>query len=193
MPRIISPDHATITPEHARVFQLLRRAMQLRDKYITKSLQRLGDNPRDHDGHFHGISEGYADVAGVKPKTGFSNARVESGPHQPWKIYPKPPPPHWHFSPKTRAATADGLTSTEEEFDFDQCQVPGPQESSFKLDDKGVYQVYSRDGGSCCPTSVISCSDTQQISHCLISHPFENTSLISTLCFQLSPMVQRRA
>ncbi|KAG2070339.1 hypothetical protein BDR04DRAFT_934379, partial [Suillus decipiens] len=39
-----------ITPELARVVQSFQKCLELRDKYITKSLQRLGDNPRDHDG-----------------------------------------------------------------------------------------------------------------------------------------------
>lgn len=137
-----------ITPEYARVFQLFQRALELRDKYIFKSLQRLGDDPRHHDDHFHGITEGYADVAGVKPDANFANSRTEHITYQPWKIYPKPPPPHWRFSPKKRAAaTADGLDSFEEEdFEFDKCDLPGPHEWTFELDDKGVYQVYPENG-----------------------------------------------
>lgn len=142
-----------ITPEYARVFQLFQRALELRDKYIFKSLQRLGDDPRHHDDHFHGITEGYADVAGVKPDANFANSRTEHITYQPWKIYPKPPPPHWRFSPKKRAAaTADGLDSFEEEdFEFDKCDLPGPHEWTFELDDKGVYQVYPENGAEKTP------------------------------------------
>ncbi|KAI6147470.1 AMP deaminase [Pisolithus tinctorius] len=142
-----------ITPEYARVFQLFQRALELRDKYIFKSLQRLGDDPRHHDDHFHGITEGYADVAGVKPDANFANSRTEHITYQPWKIYPKPPPPHWRFSPKKQAAaTADGLDSFEEEdFEFDKCDLPGPHEWTFELDDKGVYQAYPENGAEKTP------------------------------------------
>lgn len=139
--------HATITPEYARVFQLFQRALELRDKYIFKSLQRLGDDPRHHDDHFHGITEGYADVAGVKPDANFASARAEYSTCQPWKIYPKPPPPHWRFnSKKQAAATADGLDNLEEEFEFDKCDIPSPHDWTFELDDKGVYQIYPANG-----------------------------------------------
>ncbi|KAL4073213.1 hypothetical protein V8B97DRAFT_1869206 [Scleroderma yunnanense] len=148
--RIAEPQvqmHTIVTPEHARVFQLFQRALELRDKYIRKSLQRLGDNPRDHDGTFHGIIEGFADVSGVKPGVDFAGTKADRGPYQPWKIYPKPPPPHWHFGAKKQAVTIDGdADSEDEEFEFEKCHIPGPQDYTFELDDKGVYQVYPADG-----------------------------------------------
>lgn len=139
--------HATITPEYERVFQLFQRALELRDKYIFKSLQRLGDDPRHHDDHFHGIIEGYADVSGVKPDANFAGARREHSTYQPWKIYPKPPPPHWRFNSKKQAATtAEDLDDFEEEFEFKECDIPGPHDWTFELDDKGVYQIYPASG-----------------------------------------------
>jgi AMP deaminase len=39
------------------------RCLDLRDKYMLKSLQRLGDDPRDHDGVFHGLSPALADFS----------------------------------------------------------------------------------------------------------------------------------
>lgn len=43
------------------------RCLDLRDKYIALSYQRLGDNPRDHDGQFSGFSPpAAADVYGLK-------------------------------------------------------------------------------------------------------------------------------
>ncbi|KAF9220932.1 AMP deaminase [Gyrodon lividus] len=133
---------ASITPEMARTFELFQRCLELRDKYITKSLQRLGDNPRDHDGHFRGIVEGFADVSCVKPNVDFTNAHALKSPYQPWEIYPRPPPPHWHFSVKKDVFTADGhVASRDDEFEFTKCQIPGPQSWEFEIDDKGVYQV----------------------------------------------------
>ncbi|KIJ64424.1 hypothetical protein HYDPIDRAFT_89984 [Hydnomerulius pinastri MD-312] len=135
---------ASVTPEMAHTFQQFHRCLELRDKYIARSLQRLGDNPRDHDGHFNGIAEGFADVSGVTPNANFAKVKVTESPYQPWCIYPKPPPPHWHFTAKQNVVTSDGgVTPQDDEFDFSKCQIPGPQSWNFALDDKGVYQVYS--------------------------------------------------
>ncbi|TFY66445.1 hypothetical protein EVG20_g4651 [Dentipellis fragilis] len=53
--------------EFGHLFAVFRRCLELRDKYIALSLQRLGDNPRDHDGVFHGLPAGTTDVSGVHP------------------------------------------------------------------------------------------------------------------------------
>jgi AMP deaminase len=64
------------------------------------SLQRLGDNPRDHDGTFAGFNPPHkADVNGLRPDVDSYNADeipegVES---KRWNIYPSPPPRHWHW------------------------------------------------------------------------------------------------
>ncbi|KAF8555256.1 AMP deaminase [Imleria badia] len=137
----------SITPEMARTFKLFQRCLELRDKYIAKSLQRLGDNPRDHDGHFDGIAEGFAGVSGVQPDVDFAKARVAESPYKAWKIYPKPPPPHWHFTAKHDAPAPDGRVTTEdEEFDFSTCPIPDSHPWEFRIDDKGVYQVYFTTG-----------------------------------------------
>ncbi|KAG1836358.1 AMP deaminase [Suillus subalutaceus] len=132
-----------ITPELARVVQSFQKCLELRDKYITKSLQRLGDNPRDHDGVFHGVAEGLADVSGVKPDVNQSLAASQNSPHEPWVIYPKPPPPHWHFAAKETVISADGRVTPDDQFEFSQCQIPGNHEWVFEIDDKGVYQIYT--------------------------------------------------
>ncbi|KAH7925575.1 AMP deaminase [Leucogyrophana mollusca] len=133
----------SITPELARVFQCFERCLELRDKYVEKSLQRLGDNPRDHDGHFSGVANGLADVAGVKPDSNYASAQVPESPHQPWKIYPKPPPPHWHVTEKEQVISVDGhVTRKDEDFSFSECEMPDEHPWRFEIDDKGVYQVY---------------------------------------------------
>lgn len=138
-----------INPEFARVVQSFQKCLELRDKYITKSLQRLGDNPRDHDGVFHGVVEGLADVSGVKPDVNQALAASPKSPHKPWDIYPKPPPPHWHFTAKETAISADGRVTPDDQFNFSQCQIPGNHDWEFEIDDKGVYQVYTNaEGGS---------------------------------------------
>lgn len=138
----------SVTPEMARTFKLFQHCLELRDKYTAKSLQRLGDNPRDHDGHFNGIAEGFAGVSGVQPHVDFGKARVAESPYKAWKIYPKPLPPHWHFTAKHDPPAADGHVTTEnEQFDFPTCQIPKSQPWEFRIDDKGVYQVYSTAAG----------------------------------------------
>lgn len=136
-----------ITPEFASVAQSFQKCLELRDKYIMKSLQRLGDNPRDHDDVFHGVVEGLADVSGVKPDANLSLAASTESPYKPWTIYPKPPPPHWHFTAKETVMSADGRITPDGQFNFSQCQIPGNHEWDFEIDDKGVYQVYSSANG----------------------------------------------
>jgi AMP deaminase len=130
------------TPEFRSMLELLRKCLDLRDKYISVSNQRLGDNPRDHDSVFHGIAEGISDVMGVRPEATGSYETVNEQ-FKPWHIYPRPPPPHWHWtadqavsSPST--SRRDGF----EFFDFTQFEIPSAHEWGFEIDNKGVYQVY---------------------------------------------------
>jgi AMP deaminase len=140
-----------INPELARVVQSFQKCLELRDKYITKSLQRLGDNPRDHDGVFHGVAESLADVSGVKPDVDHSLAASLSSPHEPWVIYPSPPPPHWRFTAVKTVISADGRVTPDGQFNFSQCQIPGNHDWEFEIDDKGVYQVYTNADGNSAP------------------------------------------
>src|SRR5579872_7495791 len=61
------PEINPFAQEHLKIFQSFEKCLSLRDKYMKISLQRLGDNPRDHDGHFSGIDPNIADVSGVQP------------------------------------------------------------------------------------------------------------------------------
>ncbi|TFK33050.1 AMP deaminase [Crucibulum laeve] len=134
-----------IKSEYSHIFQSLQRCLELRDKYMLKSCQRLGDDPRDHDGQFPGIDDEHAGVSCVKPSTDWHTnqpPREEENP-KPWKIYPKPPPPHWHWTDKEQVVSSDGHHTDKDEFMFEDCEVPGSQDGwSFKIDDKGVFQVY---------------------------------------------------
>ena len=121
------------------------------------SLQRLGDNPRDHDGHFTGLDPKVADVSGVRPDADISaytssdsEAKLPKSPYKPWRIYPKPPPPHWHWTADTEPVHGAGETEARnEEFVFKKCEIPGGHDGwSFDLDETGVYQVYHTKGSS---------------------------------------------
>ncbi|KAG7088064.1 hypothetical protein E1B28_012096 [Marasmius oreades] len=131
----------TTAPELLRLFHSLQRCLELRDKYLRKSKQRLGDNPKDNDGHFPGLGEDIADVNGVRPDADFSKNSPPTLSEKHWKIYPKPPPPHWHWTDKQPIVGQDGAY-TPGEFEFEQCEIPGQDSYEFGIDDTGVYQVY---------------------------------------------------
>ncbi|KIJ54914.1 hypothetical protein M422DRAFT_24794 [Sphaerobolus stellatus SS14] len=129
--------HALLSGELKTMFESLRKCLELRDKYIRISLQRLGDNPKDHDGVFAGFKHDAGDVTGIKPDA--SASEVIPPPEDslpPWKIYPRPPPPHWHY--KRHPSNQE----EEEEFEYSQCTIPDKHPWEFKLDEKGVFQVY---------------------------------------------------
>ncbi len=108
------------------------------------SKQRLGDNPRDHDGIFTGLGEEIAGPSGVRPDADYSPKPGPINMFEPWKIYPRPPPPHWHWKgDESSAPDSVGARVPEpEEFDFSQCHIPGADDREFRIDDRGVYQVY---------------------------------------------------
>jgi AMP deaminase len=132
------------TPEFRGMLEQLRKCLDLRDKYMALSNQRLGDDPRDHDSVFHGIPEGISDVIGVRPgAAGLYEPMNEQ--FKPWRIYPRPPPPHWHWT--ADQAVSFGSRSPADTFDFSQLEIPGGHGWEFEIDDKGIYQVYDDASG----------------------------------------------
>ena len=134
---IDAANDSSVTAELRAIYSNIQKILDIRHKYIRLSLQGPTDNPRDEPG---------------------------------WNIYPPPPEPVWH-SNKERANTAqnpdqDSSKSPElgatddsfmpqkkparkmgtdigEDFDYQEClPLPDASEMTFKLDDKGVYQVY---------------------------------------------------
>jgi AMP deaminase len=138
------------TPEIRNMLELLRKCLDLRDKYMSVSNQRLGDNPRDHDGVFHGTAEGISDVTGVRPEAAGSY-ETKGEQFKPWRIYPRPPPPHWQWS--MNHAVSSETDSPSDVFDFSQFEIPGAHKWEFEIDDKGIYQVYHDASGMSFPTS----------------------------------------
>jgi len=132
--------------ETTRLFDAFRKCLDLRDKYMQRSKQRLGDNPKDYDGHFKGISEDIADVSGVRPDA-KNTPPPSTHNYEPWKIYPRPPPPHWHWADKKAISADRQHVQGDEEFQFEDYEIPGPHPWTFHLDDKGVYQVYDASQG----------------------------------------------
>ncbi|KAK4056829.1 AMP deaminase [Microbotryomycetes sp. JL221] len=133
-------DH--ITAELRALYASFQRCMDLRDKYIELSRQRLEDNPANYDGVYKGSEAGSSNLAPC----------FES-----WKIYPPPPQPHW----EQRDAFSENLETTAEitarenarrRFNWNEVTIPGkedePKRKRFELDASGIFQVYSEDTSS---------------------------------------------
>ncbi|KAJ3492322.1 hypothetical protein NLI96_g88 [Meripilus lineatus] len=142
-PSAIIHDFA-ISPEFAPILDALKKCLELRDKYTLVSGQRLGFNPKDYDGLFTGLRDEASDVGGVRPdapKSLVDGHPIESS-FTPWRIYPRPPPPHWHWTDHSIAGPSHSTTPGDEEFVFGDCVIPGEDSWGFEIDEKGVYQVY---------------------------------------------------
>ncbi|PFH49950.1 hypothetical protein AMATHDRAFT_146455 [Amanita thiersii Skay4041] len=160
---IISDNHPTnltrssldfvTNSEYVELFKTFQKCLDLRDKYMVKSKQRLGDNPQDYDGHFQGVSEDIADVASVRPNADYTKNSPPPHNFQPWNIYPKPPPPHWHWTDKQAVSTDGHYSRGDEGFNFEECDIPGSHPWTFKLDDKGIFQVYDNEEGNQHPSA----------------------------------------
>ncbi|PPR03103.1 hypothetical protein CVT24_012383 [Panaeolus cyanescens] len=147
-----------ITSEQLQLLQSLKKCLELRDKYMLKSRQRLGDDPRDHDAHFTPFEDKYLDVCGVRPDVGIPFPLKEGtkgtdgdtpAKDKSWKIYPPPPPPHWHWK-DDNVVSADGNNAARpgHEFDIAEVEIPGKHDGwTFKIDVKGVFQVYNNESG----------------------------------------------
>lgn len=141
-----------ISTEQTQLLQSLQRCLELRDKYMLKSGQRIGDDPRDYDGHFQPLSDEHADVCGIRPDAAIDAVKSQSQANvfETWSIYPKPPPPHWHWKDNDTVVSMDGTRSPgRNQFNFDDCIIPGEHLGwSFDIDVKGVFQVYDDNKGT---------------------------------------------
>ena len=145
-----------INAEQANLLQSLQKCLELRDKYMLMSRQRLGDDPRDRDAHFQPFEDHCVDVSGVRPDVPPAFAGDTGGSQgedlKHWNIYPKPPPPHWHWK-ENEAINADGTkTPGHSAFRFEDCKIPGPHDGwSYSIDMTGIFQVYDETTGKCFP------------------------------------------
>lgn len=137
---------APIPSEFVPIFEALEKCLDLRDKYMSRSGQKLGFNPRDHDGVFTGLDEDIAAVSGVRPDVDYTTRPPPKSPFKSWRIYPHPPPPHWHWKGKEKVipSNSDYDLSSGQDFDPSHVEVQGPHEWDFAIDEKGVYQVYDK-------------------------------------------------
>ena len=58
--------------ENIPILEALEECLSLRDKYMSLSGQKLGFNPRDHDGVFGGLDDDIAGVCGVHPDADYA-------------------------------------------------------------------------------------------------------------------------
>ncbi|WWC99694.1 AMP deaminase [Kwoniella sp. B9012] len=153
-----------IGSELEQLYASFARCLDLRDKYMELSNQRLGDNPKDHDGTFHGFTpRSFGDVMGLKAEVeqdaceGPSAAENDELPT--WNIYPPPPPPHWHWKPSQGSVmpeptSSDGTEMTKtttstsikdnQTFKIEDCQIhEEDKQHIFQMNDEGVFTVYS--------------------------------------------------
>ena len=169
VPPFVDNQQHGIVDELESLYASFARCLDLRDKYLELSHQRLGDNPRDHDGAFHGFyPRSLADVYGLKPDanvatcedTGVIASFGEEVKHlEAWKIYPPPPPPNWHWKQaadgvKPNFAAAAGDTNSTSRpangseaagiFRYEDCPIPGEssERRDFTLNDEGVFEVW---------------------------------------------------
>ncbi|GJE88462.1 AMP deaminase [Phanerochaete sordida] len=133
-----------VVSEYSSIFESFRKCLELRDKYMTVSGQMLGFNPKDHDGHFAGLDSRVVDVSGVRPDVDIPSTEPPPSPFKPWRIYPRPPPPHWHWADHVGVVHHKPDEVEDEQFAFESCEIPGPDEKGwdFEIDERGVYQVY---------------------------------------------------
>ncbi|KWU46133.1 AMP deaminase [Rhodotorula sp. JG-1b] len=138
-----------LTAELRALYTSFQRCLDLRDKYMTLSRQRLEDNPANYDGAFTAESSpSYASTSSL-----LSNNLPPS--FKKWQIYPPPPEPHWkerdpHGDPPVE--TTDEIAAREAQrnrFVLSEVVIPGKEAEGkrrrFALDANGVYQVYSDD------------------------------------------------
>lgn len=136
---------ASTEDEPDSMYQSLQSCLDLRDKYMSLSRQRLGDNPRDYDGVFHGVDEDQHGVAAVPPDSSQDNLQQSATKFKPWVIYPAPPPRHWKKDKEGKTVEINSTVkfTVGDDFDFKKCEIPGEDSRVFELDKSGVYQVFA--------------------------------------------------
>ncbi|KAM0752234.1 AMP deaminase [Meredithblackwellia eburnea MCA 4105] len=146
----------SVTAELEALYASFQRCLDLRDKYMRLSRQRLEDNPANYDGDYTPSPTPSASSTSLNKLA--SNPPPPPTPlepaFKPWVIYPPPPVPFWkERDPFAEAPeTTAEITEREEkrrEFHWDQVAIPGKEDSvkrkRFALDSNGVYQVYEVD------------------------------------------------
>ena len=125
-----------INAELRALYQSFQACLNLRDKYIKLSCQRLEDNPTSYDGRFFPADS--------------SNQSNKAEQYQPWRIYPPPPKPFWYRN-NSQGMELPHEPAREKKTEFewkDAGEIPGKHSKlnwNFEMDERGVYQIYNDD------------------------------------------------
>ncbi|KAG1152657.1 hypothetical protein G6F37_000886 [Rhizopus arrhizus] len=110
-----------ITAELRELYGTLQKCLDLRERYIDQSSQRLNDDPRNHPDW-------------------------EIYPPPPPKSWPLPPLEELERrKAKEKAREADPVAAVGSEFDFNYCKIPEAHEYNFEMGPDGFFVVYQDD------------------------------------------------
>ncbi|GAA5949188.1 hypothetical protein JCM21900_000853 [Sporobolomyces salmonicolor] len=140
------------TAEKRRICAMFQTCLNLRDKYMALSRQRLEDNPTSYDGQFSASALASGDASSSQTSL-LPPVRLPPD-FEKWTIYPPPPKPTWTerdpFSPESSEATQE-LAASEtrrRKFAVGSIKIPGKEPNGharkFAMDESGVYQVYDQ-------------------------------------------------
>ncbi|CEQ42453.1 SPOSA6832_04255, partial [Sporobolomyces salmonicolor] len=140
------------TAEKRRICAMFQTCLNLRDKYMALSRQRLEDNPTSYDGQFSASALASGDASSSQTSL-LPPVRLPPD-FEKWTIYPPPPKPTWTerdpFSPESTEATQE-LAASEtrrRKFAVGSIKIPGKEPNGharkFAMDESGVYQVYDQ-------------------------------------------------
>lgn len=138
-----------VTTELQALYSSFQRCIDLREKYMKLSRQRLEDNPANYDGLYSGTPRSASNL----PLPSDEEVPLTPSPQfKPWEIYPPPPSPHW----KERDPYSESTETTEEieeregkrrAFSWEKVTIPGKEiigkRKKYEIDGNGVYQVFN--------------------------------------------------
>ncbi|KAI9284706.1 hypothetical protein BC943DRAFT_337992 [Umbelopsis sp. AD052] len=111
-------EEGDITSDLQELYVNFKKCMDLRDKYMAYSAQRLFDNPKDKD-----------------------DWKIYPEPLPP--SWPLPPPEEWEKRRQQEARrAADPIGSVGNDFHQQDCSIPPKHEYGFRINSSGVYEVY---------------------------------------------------
>ncbi|KAG1171186.1 hypothetical protein G6F70_006831 [Rhizopus microsporus] len=115
----IEKDDNVITAELRELYGALQKCLELRERYIAESRQRLFDDPRNQDDW-------------------------EIYPPPPPPSWPLPSPEELERrKAKEKAREADPVAAVGSDFHFDHCKIPGEHEYDYRMGPDGFFVVYN--------------------------------------------------
>ncbi|KAG1056842.1 hypothetical protein G6F43_001293 [Rhizopus delemar] len=117
----IEHEDDVITAELRELYGALQKCLDMRQKYMDQSFQRLSDDPRNHDDW-------------------------EIYPAPPPKSWPLPSPEELERrKAKEKAREADPVAAVGSDFEFSHCRIPEAHEYNFDMGPDGFFVVYQNE------------------------------------------------